>query len=551
MKIQKLQFPIFLNKKLLIILAVAAILRLYNLTSTPPSLYWDEVSIGYNAYSISQTGKDEWGKPLPYSFQSFGEYKLPGQIYLTVPFTWLLGLNDFSVRLPSAIMGITAVAGIYFLAKTLAQKITPTKSQSIATFSALLLAVLPWHLQFSRASFEANSAITLLIYALLFLFAAQKTPYKLLLSAVFFSISFYFYHHTRIIAPLILAFYFTQNFKFFLANIKITATALVLGLILSLPIIISLFQPTELSRVSQVSIIDLQTPQTNPDFVSAFARYQSLPIPANIKDKLAWSDVLFKYYLRHLDINFLFVHGDSQTRHRTPSTGLLYYFQIPLLLIASIYLLKKRSKESIFILFLCIIFPISAIFSDLTPHALRSSTGVIGTSLLSAFAVIFIQKLPQLLKLFSIIIVTVSVFFYLFQYHIQSPIIDSQAWGYGHKELFHYLQNHANNQPVIISGRYWNPYIYYLYYNQIPPEKYQNTFEKKSRIDNYYFAGAGWDDRPIISNEIILKEVGSSQTAIIVTTPPEDSSITLNKHLLHTVNDLQNQPIFLIYELEI
>lgn len=551
MKIPATQLHRLINKKLFIVVAISAALRLYNLSSTPPSLYWDEVSIGYNAYSISQTGKDEWGNPLPLNFKSFGEYKLPGQIYLTVPFVWLLGLNDFSVRLPSAIMGVLAVIGIYLLTKQLAQKIAPHKSESIAIFSAILLAVSPWHLQFSRASFEANSAITLLIYGLFFLLTAQKKPYKLLFSAVFFSLSFYFYHHVRIIAPIILIFYLTQNYKFFLKNIKTALLSLVIGITLSTPIIFSFFQSNGLNRASQVSVIDLQNPQTNPDFVSAFSRYQNFPLPPNVKDKLAWSDVLFKYYLRHLDTGFLFIHGDNQTRHRTPSTGLLYYFQIPLLLFASIYLLKKRTKESIFILFLCLIFPVSAIFSDLTPHALRSSTGIIGTTILSSFAIIFIQKLPYLLRSVSIIIAFVSIVFYLFQYHIQSPAIDSQAWGYGHKELFDYLHRNVNTQPVIISGRYWNPYIYYLYYNQIPPEKYQNTAEKKTRINNYYFAGAGWDDRPFISNEIILKEIGSSKSSIIVTTPPEDNSITLNKHLLHTVNDLQNKPIFLIYELEL
>ena len=50
---------------LILILALAAFLRFYKIGQVPPSLNWDEVAIGYNAYSILKTGKDEWGVPFP------------------------------------------------------------------------------------------------------------------------------------------------------------------------------------------------------------------------------------------------------------------------------------------------------------------------------------------------------------------------------------------------------------------------------------------------------------------------------------------------------
>jgi len=64
-----------MNKKLLIIFLISLIIRLYQI-SYPP-LLWDEASLGYNAYSILQTGRDEYGKLLPLIFKSFGDYK-PG-----------------------------------------------------------------------------------------------------------------------------------------------------------------------------------------------------------------------------------------------------------------------------------------------------------------------------------------------------------------------------------------------------------------------------------------------------------------------------------------
>ena len=69
-----------------LIIALFLFTRLYKITQTPPSLYWDETSIGYNAYSITQGLKDEWGKMLPVNFRAFGEFKLPVYIYTTAIF---------------------------------------------------------------------------------------------------------------------------------------------------------------------------------------------------------------------------------------------------------------------------------------------------------------------------------------------------------------------------------------------------------------------------------------------------------------------------------
>ena len=48
------------NKTLLIIVFLAFILRVYSLDSLPPSLTWDEVSWGYNGYSLENDLRDEF-----------------------------------------------------------------------------------------------------------------------------------------------------------------------------------------------------------------------------------------------------------------------------------------------------------------------------------------------------------------------------------------------------------------------------------------------------------------------------------------------------------
>lgn len=46
---------------LIFIIVLSGVLRLYKLSDIPVGLYADEASIGYNAYSILKTGRDEHG----------------------------------------------------------------------------------------------------------------------------------------------------------------------------------------------------------------------------------------------------------------------------------------------------------------------------------------------------------------------------------------------------------------------------------------------------------------------------------------------------------
>ena len=105
---------------LIFIVGLAFGLRFYNVWDNPPALSWDEVSIGYNAYSILKTGRDEHGRFLPIdTFVGYGDYKPPLAIYITVPFVALFGLNELAVRLPSVLFGTLTVLLTYFLVQEL------------------------------------------------------------------------------------------------------------------------------------------------------------------------------------------------------------------------------------------------------------------------------------------------------------------------------------------------------------------------------------------------------------------------------------------------
>src|SRR5579864_3396492 len=95
---------------LLGIVLLAAFLRFFQLGVNPPSLTWDEVAWGYNAYSLGIDGRDEFGKFLPYQYlESFGDFKPPVYAYLdSIPIK-VFGLNEFATRFPSAFLGTLTV----------------------------------------------------------------------------------------------------------------------------------------------------------------------------------------------------------------------------------------------------------------------------------------------------------------------------------------------------------------------------------------------------------------------------------------------------------
>src|SRR3990167_298536 len=109
-----------MKEKILIvlILVLAFAVRFYMLSSLP-ALNADEAAIGYNAYSLLKTGRDEHGNSWPVHFQSFNDYKPGLYFYIVLPFVSILGLNEWAVRIPGAALGVATVFVIWLLVREL------------------------------------------------------------------------------------------------------------------------------------------------------------------------------------------------------------------------------------------------------------------------------------------------------------------------------------------------------------------------------------------------------------------------------------------------
>ena len=196
------------NLLLIIILLIAFSIRFINLNSTP-ALNPDEAALGYNAYSLIQTGKDEHGDSWPLHFKSFGDFKPGGYVYLALPFVKVLGLNTLAVRLPNLILSLLTIFFLYKLVFLL------SKSEILALLSSSVLALSPWHIHFSRGAWESSAALSFILIGTYFFFKSINVKFLLNfnLFVLFYVLSLYIYHSARLISPLIVLILFLTNYK--------------------------------------------------------------------------------------------------------------------------------------------------------------------------------------------------------------------------------------------------------------------------------------------------------------------------------------------------
>ena len=187
------------NLLLIGILVIASLLRLWQLDRVSVSLFGDELDVGYHAYSILKTGRDYSGNFLPIHFQSLAEWRTPLYLYSVVPTVALFGVSPWGVKLPAAIFGILGVWVFYLFIRQI------TGKQGIALLCALVLALSPWHVQYSRAGFEVTQLLTLYIAGIYFFLRGLKNGKWLFPSAVFLALTPWAYSTAKLFLPLTFA----------------------------------------------------------------------------------------------------------------------------------------------------------------------------------------------------------------------------------------------------------------------------------------------------------------------------------------------------------
>ncbi len=468
------------NKLLLSIIFFGFLLRGFGVNNSPPSLYWDEVSLGYNSFAISQTAHDEHGKFLPIdAFTAFGDYKPPLYIYLTVPFVKLFGLNYLNVRTVSIISGTFLIIIAYLIAK----EIFP-KNKKYKYAAGILVCISPWSIQMSRAAFEANLATTLSAAATLFFIKAKNNPKLYLVSSLFFVLAMYTFNGTRYFLPVWILTLFLWRLSARRLNkteIKSILVSVVFSFVLILPLIqFGLTGPGRL-RFDEVNIF------SDPEPVIKSNRLQqengnSLISKIIFNRRIFHAQNFIGHYLDHYSPKYLFMTGDVNPRFSSQSTGQLYIVEALLIPLGFLYLFKKNKKYFYLMLLWITLAPIPASIARETPHALRTLHILPSLMLVSAAGIIFIIESikGKTLRIGALAVIILSFliqsFYFSYNYLFLYPEKFGAEWQDGYKQLAQSLKTIQNQYPkILVTDYYGRAYINLLYYWKYDPEKYLNS----------------------------------------------------------------------------
>lgn len=424
-----------MKNKVLLILVILFFLvtRLYKIASIPGSVYWDEASIGYNAFSIATDLKDEWGDTLPLHFRAFGEFKLPVYIYSVVPFVKILGLNAYAVRIPSVLYSVGSILLIYFLGKKISGK------ESVGILSAFLLSISPWMFIFSRTGYEAVSGLFFFLLGTYLMLLTKVSRKYYVFGVLAFCISFYSYNSFRIIIPPWLVVMTLMTFQ------KKNILVIILS---ALVFTASLFPVYRLYK-----------------FDTGGARFAQVEVKSK-KD-------IVKNYFSNFSPQFLFTKGDTNPRSQVPGRGQLYYLDIPFILMGLIFILKNKKLNYLLPIMMLALSPIPAAITKESPHALRAILSAPSFAIISAFGVYFL--IENFKKVSKYIYITVGVayliFFgtYYYEFLTNYSAKTRDAWQYQYKEIF------LNTTKGTVTDEYAQPYIFALFYQKTNPSLFRST----------------------------------------------------------------------------
>lgn len=538
---QQLEFLFFVC-----ILLISIVLRGYRLGDVPHGMAWDEAAIGYNGFAIAHSGRDEWLKRLPISFQSFGDYKAPLAIYINGVFTLIFGMNLWAVRLPFMLAGVMGVVGMMLLVRLLWSEWFPKQRlrafpildpNSAALLAGAFMSVSVWHLHYTRMGFESGMALTFLIWGVAgvvwLLHRGQHhrsdwfTKLIGLSSAGLTASSLYTYHSSKVVAPLLIL---TIGILFRRAVMKhfkaVLVWLVVLGLLLT-PLAYDTLRGQGGGRFQQASIFGGQMPFTQ--VVS----------------------VMTQNFWAHLQPEYL-IGGETPTlRHGSGEWGILYSTELIFILAAGIVFLYEISQQKrrrfvplglfYFAVSWTVIGILPAAIGVDVPHSNRMLLALPGFLLLTilgwhAVAKLWNNRLLSPAFLGSVLMIQLMLIFsYLNYYYTTFAAQSTEAFSDGYVEAMEYVKERQDHvDKVLFTSVYQQPYIYALFVHQISNYDYHNgalaRFEFSDKV------GVG---------ELLRKNT------LIVGTPKELDPDHLDSRLQkHVIYGSDGEPRFVIVETE-
>ncbi|HRN71472.1 MAG TPA: hypothetical protein PLS49_09950, partial [Candidatus Woesebacteria bacterium] len=315
-------------------------------------------------------------------------------------------------------------------------------NEKVGLLAAVMLAISPWHVHFSRVGFQLIASVFWLLFTLYFIHKSfSKTKY-VVLAMLGLLLTFFSYSTTKMYLPFLIILHI---FVYPKEWIKLYKNKFVIGVTIFSIVFLSLLLKPYLE---------------NGTF---FQRW------VQVDKKLSVEQVI-QAYRNHFSLDFLFITGDADfknqqvKRHSIHGVGELYWFQLVFLAISFVYFLiskKERMKLLFWFLFLYI-YPLGSIFTSVEPQATRSILGVIPFTVLTAYGIyksVDLFKTAILKKLYIVVLsVVILVSTFLFIVALRNyPLTGAHYWGwqYGYRQALAYVSDRRPlYKQIIITHRF-------------------------------------------------------------------------------------------------
>jgi len=433
---------IYIYIALALIVLLAFFLRAYDLSNNPPELFSDEIINYVSAKSVVETGKDLDGRLIPY-FSSRVELRPPVYGYTTYLSSLIFGKGTIAIRAPAVLFGLLAIIAVYLLAFEFFE------DKRVGLFSAFFMAIIPWHIHYSRVGWEPAALLPFLLFSTFFLIHGINKNKKFLVALAFglFTLTIYTYQAAPLYSFLFLFTIVLVNYQYFMREKKLFLASIVISLILVVPYILTVInEPMMYQRAKAISTF---SSGINSETLTIFIRN----------------------YTSHFNPAFLFISGDPNLRHGA-GVGTIYWIMLPLILIGIIELIKSdyiSRRYKIFIVVWILIFPLGgSLTNDGVPHATRT---LIGAPLLCILSGLGFSAIFKFIKLktgkeilsyaFAVITIVLSLLSlgqFARNYYYEYPKISYLNWEYGHKAIFLKIKRIQDNyqRACLQNLDYWN-----------------------------------------------------------------------------------------------
>ncbi len=436
------------------IILLAIFLRFWQLGNIPDGFHVDEASVGFNAYSLMKTGRDESGAFMPLTSRGLNDYGGTIGSYIAIPFIYAFGLNESAVRAPTALFGILFILLTYvFVCRT-------SGNRELALVSMVLAAVSPIGILLSRAQSVLVSFV--IFYGAVycwFLWVEKRTYWYLCLCTLGILVSFYTYTGIRLVAVPFLLLVGAWYWRTFEKRLKISFAALFLFVLLFVAGLYLSPAGTRFSQISVFSTMNVQLP-LEEEIREDGAQHQPLVVTRMLHNKVtAYGRFIIKNFTDYLGFQFLFFQAVQPQREQIPNMGVLLLIECPFLLVGIYTAIRKKSSYGIFsILWFLLVPAVLSVASEETPNIHRFFLAMIPVHVLVALGILTVVHAvkTEYRRAFVAVILflfALNVFYFMHELFIHQPIHAPIYRNAADKTLAIFLKDVYRSYDVVVSQK--------------------------------------------------------------------------------------------------